>query len=165
MSPGGAGRKARGDPGDRGPDGRSKEGLAQDAWRLLLSYLLASRDRNAAIAAELGLTLGEMRALLSLDAERAKPMGVLAEEWRCDASNVTWLVDRLEERGIAERQPLPGDRRVKQVSVTPLGEKTRAELLRRIHQPPEEIAALSPSELSALVAALEKLSPPPSSAC
>jgi DNA-binding MarR family transcriptional regulator len=40
-------------------------------------------------------------------------MSQLADEWLCDASNATWIVDRLEERGLAERETTPTDRRVK----------------------------------------------------
>ena len=135
--------------------------MAAEAWRLLLDYFLANRDRQLKVAADFGLTLGEMRALLSLDSQAAQPMGMLAGRWKCDASNVTWLVDRLEDRGLAERRALPGDRRVKSVGVTPLGEKTRAELLARIYQPPDELAALSHTDLTALLSVLQKLASAP----
>lgn len=38
-----------------------------------------------------------------------------------DASNITGIVDRLEERGLVERQTDPDDRRVKQLLITPEG--------------------------------------------
>lgn len=136
-------------------------GLATRAWRLLLDYFLANRDRHASIAAEFGLTLGDMRTLLSLDPDRPRPMGALAEDWRCDASNVTWLVDRLEDRGLVERRMSPSDRRVKTVALTAQGEKTKVELLERIHQPPAELQALPPGDLEALVRAFEKLTADP----
>ncbi|MDP8976072.1 MAG: MarR family transcriptional regulator [Actinomycetota bacterium] len=139
--------------------GQSKPALAEEAWRLLLGYFLAHRDRTAGIAAELGLTLGEMKALLSLDAGRAKPMRVLADDWNCDASNVTWVVDRLEERGVAERRGLPDDRRIKTVAITPAGEKTKAELLRRIYEPSDEVLDLSRADLVALIDVLRKVVP------
>jgi len=139
--------------------GQSKPELAEEAWRLLLAYFLANRDRTAAIATELGLTLGEMKALLSLDPGGAKPMRALAEDWKCDASNVTWIVDRLEERGVAERKGLPEDRRIKTVAVTPAGEKVRAELLSRIYEPGDEVLALSRTDLLALIDLLRKVVP------
>jgi len=134
--------------------------LAEEAWRLLLSYFLANRDRSFGIAADLGLTLGEMKALLSLEPGAAKPMRALAEDWKCDASNVTWVVDRLEERGVAERRGLPEDRRIKTVVITPTGEKVKAELLRRIYEPSEAVLALSRADLMALVDVLQKLVAP-----
>ena len=45
-------------------------------------------------------------------------MRVLADEWTCDASNATFIVDRLEERGLAERRSVPEDRRLKLVVLT-----------------------------------------------
>lgn len=48
-----------------------------------------------------------------LDRTHGRSMSQLADEWLCDASNATWIVDRLEERGLAERETTPTDRRVK----------------------------------------------------
>jgi DNA-binding MarR family transcriptional regulator len=44
-------------------------------------------------------------------------------------SNVTGLVDRLEARGLVRRQPVPGDRRAFNVTLTPAGRR----LVREIH--------------------------------
>lgn len=140
-----------------GPPPTSAQDLAEVAWRALLDYFIAKRDRHAAMAADAGLTVGSMRTLLSLDPEQPKPMRALAEEWKCDASNVTWLVDRLEERGLVERRSAPPDRRVKTVVLTAAGEKLKAELLERMYRPPEELVALPRADLEALVAALAKL--------
>jgi len=131
--------------------------LAAQAWRLLLDYFLTNRDRHMSVAGEFGLTLGDMKTLVSLDPEHPRTMGALAEDWKCDASNVTWLVDRLEDRGLVERRTSPTDRRVKTVVLTPEGERTKVELLGRIHQPPAEVLALPRADLEALVRALEKL--------
>lgn len=48
-------------------------------------------------------------------------MGELAESLFCDASNVTGIIDRLEARGLVERQPDPNDRRVKRLVLTSSG--------------------------------------------
>ena len=45
-------------------------------------------------------------------------MGELAERLLCDASNVTGIVDRLESRGLVERQADPDDRRVRRLVLT-----------------------------------------------
>jgi len=44
-------------------------------------------------------------------------------------SNVTGLIDRLEARGLLERQPSPGDRRAYRVMLTAAGEKLMREIL------------------------------------
>lgn len=85
-------------------------------------------------------------------------MRSLAEEWGCDASNATWIVDRLESMGLAERRAKPGDRRVKLVGLTPNGLKMRAELMQEFHTPPAEFLQLDRDELEALKMLLEKLS-------
>jgi DNA-binding MarR family transcriptional regulator len=84
-------------------------------------------------------------------------MGTLAEEWACDASNATWMVDRLEGRGLAERKASPTDRRVKLVVLTPLGRKTRAAIMEGMYEPPPELLRLDRADLEALRDALARL--------
>ena len=84
-------------------------------------------------------------------------MRSLADAWRCDPSNATWIIDRLETLGLAERRSVPTDRRVKLVVLTRKGEKTRAALLREFQQPPTELAALDRADLEKLVNVLRKL--------
>jgi len=52
----------------------------------------------------------------------------LAERLHCDPSNVTFLVDRLEEKGLAQRATDQHDGRVKAVSLTPDGVAVRQQL-------------------------------------
>ena len=52
-----------------------------------------------------------MKVLGFLDEDEPRPMGAIAEGLNVDASQVTWLIDRLEERGFVERRMLPSDRR------------------------------------------------------
>ena len=136
---------------------RRKDGLAAEAWRLLLEFFMGNNDRFSGIAAAFGLTVSHAKALLTLEADSPKPMRTLAEEWRCDASNVTWLVDRLENLGLVARQPSATDRRVKTVILTPAGVRTRADLLHQVYQPPEEFSGLRRAQLEALIDALESL--------
>ena len=105
----------------------------------------------------LGLTPGHMKALLTLDPDEAKPMGALAQQFACDASTMTWIVDRLEERGLVERRGLPTDRRVKTIALTELGRETKADLEERLYDPPPELAALDREVLDALLGVLAKL--------
>ncbi|HEX2024046.1 MAG TPA: MarR family transcriptional regulator [Acidimicrobiales bacterium] len=142
-----------------GPSSTSKAAIAADVWRQLFDYFQRHRERVHEHLQELGLSFGDMRALLVLDADDPKPMRVLADSWACDASNATWMVDRLEQRGLVERHPLPSDRRVKAVVLTPAGAKTKAELHERLAQPPPELLQLGRSDLEALRDALARLPP------
>ncbi len=80
----------------------------------------------AGYMAELNLSLPMAHALRELT--QPMPMGALAEKLSCDASYITGLADQLEERGLVSREPDPGDRRVRRLVITPLGEATAAKL-------------------------------------
>src|SRR4029453_2051393 len=108
--------------------GGPEAAIAAEAWGALLDLTMGQRNRFLGILQEFGLTPGDLRALSALDQEPPRPMRTLARAWACDASNVTWMVDRLERRGLVERRILPTDRRGKTVALTPLGATTKAEL-------------------------------------
>lgn len=116
-----------------------------------------SHDRVHDACEGVGLTAGQMKALLSLEPGEPRPMKELAGEWRCDASYVTSLVDGLEERGIVERQAHPSDRRAKVIALTEVGKATRTELLDRMYEPPPCFDALSAAESARLRDLLAKL--------
>ena len=130
---------------------------AAEVWRLLLDVAMSQFGRVAGIAQDLGLTPGHVKALLTLDPEHPRAMGALAQSFSCDASTMTWLVDRLEERGLVERGGLEGDRRVKTVALTPNGVRTKAELEARLYEPPQVFNNLAPSELEAVRDVLQEL--------
>ncbi|MGH2728398.1 MAG: MarR family winged helix-turn-helix transcriptional regulator [Actinomycetota bacterium] len=139
----------------------TKQELAADVWRSMFEFLIATRSQRDKVLAKLGLnglTPNDSKALFSLQPGEGKPMGALAGEWTCDASNATWMVDRLEERGLAERKASPHDRRVKLVVLTPLGAKTRKKLMDGMFSPPPELLRLERDDLLALRRALGKLS-------
>jgi DNA-binding MarR family transcriptional regulator len=141
---------------------KPKAALAREVQGLLVGYLFGRRDMHLKVLQELGLTPGHMKALFELDGDVPVPMGALADTLVCDASSATWMVDRLEERGLVERGPHPRDRRVKTVVLTPEGAKIKAMLIERLHEPPAELEALDQSDLEALRDALQRLpkSPP-----
>jgi DNA-binding MarR family transcriptional regulator len=137
--------------------GASKKELAAEAWRPLVEFFFKTAKHRSRVLGRYGLTPGDARALASLEAGEGRAMGALAEEWSCDASNATWLVDRLEERGLAERRSLPTDRRVKLVVLTALGRKTRAAIMEGMYQPPPELLRLDRVDLEVLRDALARL--------
>ncbi|MER7187606.1 MarR family transcriptional regulator, partial [Streptomyces hyaluromycini] len=61
---------------------------------------------------------GAQARLLSLLSLEPLPMRKLAQKLKCEPSNVTGIVDRLEARGLVERRPDPTDRRVKLAAAT-----------------------------------------------
>lgn len=126
------------------------DALARRVWQALFDLLIRSAPVRTASLARRGLTPNDSRALFSLDPRTGRSMRFLADEWHCDPSNATFIVDRLEGLGLASRQPLLHDKRVKLVVLTRKGEKTRSDLLREFHQPPAEFGGLDRRDLEAL---------------
>jgi len=108
---------------------------------------------------KLGMTPAHYRALSMLDPDEPKPMKAMADALACDPSMATWLVDRLEERGLVERRTPPNDRRVKTIVLTALGIKTREMVRESFWDPPQELLDLDIHTLEALNAALKELRP------
>jgi len=91
-----------------------------------------------------------------LEPDSPLPMRTVAARLCCDASNVTGIVDRLEERGLVRRQPSPKDRRIKMLVVTDDGVIMRTQLLERLAEAPEPIQRLSESDQRRLRDILER---------
>ena len=133
-----------------------KAALAEEAWGALFDFFVRTRGERDPVFAKHGLTPNDAKALFSLGLV-GKTMGSLAVEWLCDASNATWIVDRLEKHGLAERRPSSGDRRVKMVVLTPAGERIRAEVMTEMHKPPAALYDLGREDLEALRSVGRKL--------
>lgn len=132
---------------------------AWTVWRLMFGVLIRSAPERTRSLAQRNLTPNDSRALFSLDVREGRTMRALASEWQCDPSNATWVVDRLERLGLAERRTVAEDRRVKLVVLTARGQATRRALLAEFHRPPKEFAALDREDLESLRRVLAKLSP------
>jgi DNA-binding MarR family transcriptional regulator len=124
--------------------------LAAEAWRAILDFITLTAGQRTRILAELGLTVSDSRALTTLDAEHGRTMRSLADEWSCDASTATWIVDRLEQRGLAERRSDATDRRLRLAALTAAGVTMRDEMLRRMYAAPPELLALEETDLAVL---------------
>jgi DNA-binding MarR family transcriptional regulator len=134
-----------------------KADLAGRAWHMMFDFLMRTAPERTKSLGRRGLTPNDSRALASLDPEQGRTMRSLAEQWECDASNATWIVDRLEQFGLAERRSDPHDRRVKLVVLTSKGVKTKADLMDEFHTPPAELIELRRADLQSLERALKKL--------
>ena len=84
--------------------------------------------------------------------------GALAEHLHIAARSATEVVDDLEQRGLVERGPDPGDRRATLVTLTPAGEATGERIRTARHAQAERcFGALSPQERPELTRLLRKL--------
>ena len=90
--------------------------------------------RAEKLAQQLSIPLVFLKALHTLDAPMA--MKELGKRLHCDPSFVTAVADMLEKRGLARREPHPGDRRIKNLVLTGEGcdlkQRLEAELTARM---------------------------------
>jgi DNA-binding MarR family transcriptional regulator len=127
------------------------------AWQLLMRFFFAQRAHLPASGAEFDLSPAQCHVLHLIEPGRPLPMRRLADTLSCDASNVTGLVDRLESRGLVQRQSSARDRRVKVLQLTPTGARLRAQVLRRMAEQSLPLAKLSIRRQRTLVRLLEAL--------
>jgi DNA-binding MarR family transcriptional regulator len=125
---------------------------AREAWGLLVG--LVYPPPFLAIARELGLRPASFGALRMLDRPRA--MSEIAAVLHCDNSNVTGIVDGLEEKALVTRQPAEHDRRVKLIALTAEGRRVRTRLTRAVEKPPAWVESLSTVDQRALRDLLER---------
>ena len=90
------------------------------------------RQHIAAVGHRLDFT--PQQALLLDRLGTRQTMGQLASDLKCDPSNVTGLIRRLELRGLVVREVDETDRRTKWLSLTPAGLAARESLLREMFQ-------------------------------
>jgi DNA-binding MarR family transcriptional regulator len=142
------------------PRDSKKGALAAEAWRNIFDFIVTTVPHRNRVLADLGLTPNDGRALTSLDPEAGRTMRSLAQEWQCDSSTATWIVDRLEAKGLAERGSHPTDRRVRLVTLTAVGLEARAKLQTGTYTPPPELLELELADLVALRDTTAKLPAP-----
>lgn len=136
------------------------QGTPSPPWRSQLPELFFGvvrrlRHHASEAAAEFDLSFLQSRALWRL--EQPMATGTLAEQMGLDRSNVTSVVDRLEERGLVTREAHPGDRRVKLLVLTDAGRATRAAIDERIFATVTLFEALSEEDQRELAGLLSKL--------
>ncbi|MGY0067058.1 MarR family winged helix-turn-helix transcriptional regulator [Streptomyces sp. QTS137] len=93
---------------------------------------------------------GAQARLLSLLCLEPLPMRKLAHRLKCEPSNVTGIVDRLESRGLVERRPDPADRRVKVAAATEEGRRVARGLRESLRFAREPLAALTDEQRRSL---------------
>ena len=129
-----------------------------DVWGRLMTLFTAKRDAFLSLMRDYRLTPPHGIAIAQL-VDGPLRMRDLADQMHCDASYITAIVDRLEQEGLATRQPSAGDRRVKEIALTERGREVGTTLNGAFTDPPRQLKLLSPKEQSQLAALLAKLVP------
>jgi MarR family transcriptional regulator, organic hydroperoxide resistance regulator len=130
--------------------GAGTTGAAEEAWALMHSLMFGERHRFIDAAAEFDLHPAQAGVLMRLRDDAGMSMKEIAFQLRCDNSNVTGLVDRLEARGLVSRRAAEHDRRVKLIVPTERGREVGDQLRARMARPPAALAALSGEDQRAL---------------
>jgi len=134
-------------------------GLAEEAFDRLRRIVFEGEhvERMAALGAQTKLSPGVIKTLMRLSANDGVSMGEMARGMGCDPSYITALVDDLDLRGLATREPSPIDRRVKIIVLTADGRALAKEIDAVLSVPPASFAALTGEELEQLSGLLGKV--------
>ena len=136
-------------PGDRAP--------STLAFLLSQVGIFAAR-RFAERIAEIDLHPPLFRVLNVVDAAEGQSQQAIAEAIQAPASRMVAIVDELEERGLVERRPHPGDRRIRALYLTAEGRKVLARG-RKIAKEHEEdlVRGMGEADRERLVALLQTI--------
>jgi DNA-binding MarR family transcriptional regulator len=97
--------------------------VAEFAGQLLFRLWRVSHTRTAEALDSLGLTTAHFALLNVLGTHEGAIQQELGAAMGIDPSTMVSLIDQLEAEGLAKRRPRPGDRRARQVSITPKGRR------------------------------------------
>jgi DNA-binding MarR family transcriptional regulator len=128
---------------------RRTDPLTVEVVDLIGTVVTRYHEEYEQAAAQHSLT-GAQARVLALLAAQPTPMRRIAQSLRCEPSNVTGIVDRLEARGLVERRPDPADRRVKIAAATEEGRATARRLRDALDFAREPLAGLSDEERTSL---------------
>jgi DNA-binding MarR family transcriptional regulator len=138
------------------PSARRPDELTLEVVELIGDIVARYHEDYEDAAAEHSLT-GAQARLLSLLSLEPLPMRKLAQKLKCEPSNVTGIVDRLESRGLVERRPDPADRRVKLAAATQEGRRVAKDLRESLRFAREPLAGLGREERLALRGLLRRM--------
>jgi DNA-binding MarR family transcriptional regulator len=154
-----------------GPDGSAQwNPTYADAWiGLLQTHRLLTRELDARLEAEHGLTLSglELLARLAASPERWLRLSTLATRTGLSLSRVSRIVDVLEERGLVERQHCPSDARAINAHLTDAGSALLrdAETTHRSAVQVSFFDRLSSAEVQTLAAVFARFAPDAGASC
>ncbi|MFF4797080.1 MarR family winged helix-turn-helix transcriptional regulator [Streptomyces sp. NPDC001351] len=138
------------------PNTRRPDELTLEVVELIGDIVARYHEDYEHAAAEHSLT-GAQARLLSLLSLEPLAMRKLAQKLKCEPSNVTGIVDRLESRGLVERRPDPADRRVKLAAATQEGRRVAKDLRESLRFAREPLAGLGREERLALRGLLRRM--------
>jgi len=136
----------------------NKSHFSNEFYYALVSFLLQAKQQVVSVSGEFGLTSIQALTLLNISKQNAHSMSELCRLYDCDASNITGIIDGLEQKGLVSRRPHPSDRRVKLIHLEDAGYDLQQQLIARIAATSDHLfAALSAAEKQQLGKLIQKL--------
>jgi DNA-binding MarR family transcriptional regulator len=134
---------------------QAPEDLDRALTATIFGVMQRMKQHSARKAADWDMSVAQVRALYAL--RDPLSMRELAERLYLDPSNLTALVDRLEDLGLVERQADADDRRVKRLVITEKGVHLSEEIIDAVFAESTVFEALDADEKRHLLRLLDKL--------
>lgn len=133
--------------------------LEQEIFQLMSQAFIRMDTADMHLMRRFGLTISQSWALVHLGDAKGRSLSELAHLLICDKSNVTSIVDKFEQDGLAMRERgKDGDRRYTRVILTQQGQQMRKTVMQaRAYMIRERLRSLNKQELSQLHNALQQL--------
>lgn len=142
---------------------RAEDPIAKERLRLWLKLLKASSliedEIRRRLRAEFKSTLPRFDVMSALErAPHGLKMSEISKRLRVSNGNITGIVDKLTEDGLALRVSVPGDRRANLIHLTPKGQKVFAEHA-KTHEAwiSEILAELNKDDIEGMILRLDHL--------
>jgi MarR family 2-MHQ and catechol resistance regulon transcriptional repressor len=127
-------------------------------WLLLWKANKALEAHAQRSVHALGMCLSDFAVLEALLHKGPLPMNAIGKKVLLTSGSMTAAVDRLERRGLVERQDDPNDRRARIVHLTGAGRKSIRKLFAAHERDMERpVSSLTSGEIESLTGALRKL--------
>jgi DNA-binding MarR family transcriptional regulator len=128
----------------------------EQSYLALVEFLMLSKQRLLEIGTKYHLSSMQTITLLLL--EEPRPMGTFRHIFNCDASNVTGIIDGLEQKQLVRRFEVDSDRRIKMIKLLVRGKQVRTALLNQLTSDDQYVLAnLTPSEATNFIELVQKI--------
>ena len=138
-----------------------KHNLPNEFYYALVSFLLQAKQHIISVSADFGLTSMQALTLLTIQPNSQQSMSSICKRYECDASNITGIIDGLEQKDLVSRQPHPTDRRVKIIHLELAGHDLQKKLIASIAATSGHLfSGLTTAETQQLATLIQKIELP-----
>ena len=128
----------------------------EQSYLALVEFMMFSKKRLLEIGVKYHLSSMQTITLLLL--EEPRPMGNFRHIFNCDASNITGIIDGLEQKQLVKRYEVNSDRRIKMVKLLSRGKRVRTTLLDKLTSDDQYILSnLTPAEAKSFIELVQKI--------